>query len=182
MLTPVFEEWLATLAPSERRRALELLDRFNALGAEDAELRVRSEISEDIPQLARYLVLRSLWPDHVESWVRNAGAWIGNAVKAAGSRPEGNFAEAGRAVDRALAAGVSMTDLGAIARMIAFETAFGVLNHIDEGHDPAAGDDAPGWRLVETDADGAATGRPIIGLHEDILSMAPPRPDDEGQA
>lgn len=173
MSTPAFEEWLATLARSERQKALELLDRFNALGAGDAELRVRSEIAEDIAQFARYLVLRSLWPDHIEPWARNAGTWVGNVVKAAGSQPDDGFAEAGRALGRVLAAGVSMTDLGAIARMIAYETAFGVLNHIDEGHDPAAGDDAPGWRLVETDADGAATGRPIIGLHEDILSMAP---------
>lgn len=173
MPTPAFEDWLATLTRSERQEALELLDRFNALGAEDAEPWVRSEIAEDIPQLARYLVLRSLWPDHIDAWARNAGTWIGHAVKAADSQPDGGFAEAGRAVGRALAAGVSMTDLGAIARMIAYETAFGVLDHIDEGHDPTAGDDAPGWRLVETDADGAATGRLIIGLHEDILAMAP---------
>lgn len=173
MPTPVFEEWLATLARSERQKALELLDKFSALAAEDPEHWVRSEIDEDIAQLTRYLVLRSLWPDQIEPWARNAGTWIGHAVKAADSQPDGDFAEAGRAVGRALAAGVSMTDLGAIARMIAYETAFGVLNHIDEGHDPAAGVDAPGWRLVETDADGAETGRPIIGLHEDILSMAP---------
>jgi hypothetical protein len=182
MRTPVFEEWLAALAPSERRKALELLDKFNALGAKDAEIWVRSEISEDIAQLARYLVLRSIWPDHIESWARNSGTWIGHAVKAVDSQPDDDFAEAGRALGRALAAGVTMADLGAIARMIAYETAFGVLNHIDEGHDPAAGVDAPGWRLVETDADGAATGRLVVGLHEDILSMAPPRRDGEGQA
>src|SRR5688572_3767495 len=75
MLTPPFEEWLAVLAPSERQRALELLDKFNALAARDAELWVRSEISEDIPQFARYLVLRSLWPDHIDPWARNAGTW-----------------------------------------------------------------------------------------------------------
>ncbi|MBR0646517.1 hypothetical protein [Plastoroseomonas hellenica] len=182
MLTPPFEEWLAALAPSERQRALELLDKFNALAARDTELWVRSEISEGIPQFARYLVLRSLWPDHIDPWARNAGTWIGQAIKAADSQPDGDFAEAGRALGRAISAGVSMADLGAIARMIAFETAFGVLNHIDEGHDPAAGADAPGWRLVETDADGATTGRPVVGLHEDVLSTAPPRRDDEGQA
>lgn len=57
--------------------------------------------------------------------------------------------------------------------MIAFETAFGVLNRIDEGYDPAAGDDAPGWTLIETDADGTPTGRPVGGLHEDVLSLDP---------
>lgn len=181
MLTPPFEEWLAALAPSRRQEALELLHKLNALGVDDAESRVRSEVSEGIAQFARYLVLRGIWPDHIDSWVRNPKAWVEHTMKAAESQPDGDFAEAGRAVGRALAAGVSMTDLGAIARMIAFETAFGVVNHIDEGHDPAAGVDAPGWLLVETDADGSPTGRPISGLHEDILSMAPTG-DEEGSS
>ena len=64
-----------------------------------------------------------------------------------------------------------MADLGAATRLIASETAFGTLNHIDEGYDPAAGDDAPGWVLMETDTTGSLTERAVGGLHQDILSM-----------
>jgi len=36
---------------------------FEALGADDPEGRAVSEITENIPQLARFLALRSVWPD-----------------------------------------------------------------------------------------------------------------------
>ena len=65
-----------------------------------------------------------------------------------------------------------MTDLGAVARMVAFETAFSALNHIDEHYAPAASNDAPGWILMELDPAGNLTGRDVAGLHEDILTIA----------
>jgi hypothetical protein len=173
MVGPTFEEWLATLTSSNRQKAFELLSKFHALGADDPETWVRSEVSEDLAQFTRYLVLRGIWPDHVASWARIPEEWTERVTKAADTQPNSHFADAGRAVSRVLAAGVSATDLGAIARMIAFETASGVLNRIDEGHDPAAGDDAPGWILMETDADGIPTGRPVGSLHEEVLSMDP---------
>jgi hypothetical protein len=68
---------------------------------------------------------------------------------------------------------VSAQDLGSIARMVAYETAFGVLNRVDEGYDPEAAEGAPGWALIETDADGNPTDRHVRGLHESVLSMDP---------
>jgi len=172
MARPTFQEWLAALTNSKRRKALELLGKFHALGADDPEGWVRSEISEGIAQFARYLMLRAIWPDQIDIRARVPEEWIDRATSAA-DKTDGYFADAGRALSRALAAGVSREDLGAIARMVAYETAFGVLDRIDEGHEPAAGDDAPGWVLMETDPEGNLTGRTVDGLHEDVLSMDP---------
>jgi hypothetical protein len=45
---------------------------------------------------------------------------------------------------------------------------------VDEGYDPDAPEDAPGWRLMETTAaSGQLTGSDVGGLHEDILMLDP---------
>jgi hypothetical protein len=41
-----------------------------------------------------------------------------------------------------------LADLATALRAVAYETAFGVIEHVDDGHDPAAPDDAPGWVLM----------------------------------
>ncbi|MCM0674467.1 hypothetical protein NCC78_07165 [Micromonospora phytophila] len=63
---PTWDEWLATLSPDVRESAVSLAERFKELGALDPESWARSEISENIPQLARFMVLRALWrPDQI---------------------------------------------------------------------------------------------------------------------
>ena len=49
-----------------------------------------------------------------------------------------------------------------------------MLSVLDEGHDPEAPGDAPGWQLMETGAaSDELTGRDVGGLHESILSLDP---------
>jgi hypothetical protein len=170
---PTFEEWFRGLTAAERRRTSELLATFKALGADDPEGWTRSEISEDIPQLARFLLLRGVWPDLIDSWSRDPQNWTEKLAREAAEKPKEFFADAGLALGRALAAGVSASDLGSIARMVAYETAFGVLNRVDEGYDPDAAEGSPGWVLIETDADGTPTDRRVPGLHESVLTMDP---------
>lgn len=74
---------------------------------------------------------------------------------------------------RLLDAGVSLVDLSTLLRAIAYEAAFSVMERVDEGHDPDAPPDAPGWVLIETNPDGRITGRDIGGLHEDLLTLDP---------
>ncbi|MFF1449779.1 hypothetical protein ACFVYF_16790 [Streptomyces sp. NPDC058274] len=52
-MTDSWGEWLAHLPKDKQDAAGELRDRFEDLGAEDAEGWARSEISEHIPQFAR---------------------------------------------------------------------------------------------------------------------------------
>jgi hypothetical protein len=47
------------------------------------------------------------------------------------------------------------------------EAARAILATIDEGHDPEASEDSPGWALIEVDPDtGDETGRDLNGLLE----------------
>lgn len=173
MSYPSYEEWFDALPPRKKERATRLAAAFREFGAPDPESWARSEISEDKPQFARFLVLRSIWPDEIDRWAREPDRWILKAVEEAAGRPNGLFADAGLAMARMLDRGVSFTDIASVARLVAYSTAFGVLQHIDEGCDEAVSDDAPGWCLVETSAKGRPTGREIGGLHESILMMDP---------
>jgi hypothetical protein len=161
------------LSPSERSKALDLVAKFKELGAGDPEGWARSEVGEDIAQLARFLFLRSIWSSLIDGWARDPQTWTKRFADEAVRQPNGHFADAGLALGRLLAAGASPSDIGSIARMVAYETAFGVIDHVDEGHDPDTGMDGPYWVLIETDGDGTPTGRQVAALHEDLLTMDP---------
>jgi len=70
-------------------------------------------------------------------------------------------------------AGVSFEDIGAFARMVAYESVFNVLERIDTGYDHEVDEPAPHWELVELDEQCVPTGRSLGGLHEDILCLDP---------
>src|SRR3990170_3902663 len=173
MNDPTYDRWFATLSAAQQAKASELVSILRALNADDPESWAQSEISEDIPQLARFLALRRIWPEYIDSWTREPDRWVMQSVNGAGDNPQEHFADAGAALGRMTERGVSPADIASVARMVAYETAFAVLDHIDEGYDPNAPEDAPGWLLMETRADGRTTGRHIRALHESILSMAP---------
>jgi hypothetical protein len=125
------------------------------LGAPDPSGLAQSEQRENIAQQARFLFLRAIWPDLINPY-EHEGAIRGIPAGA-----------------RLLDAGASVADLGKLLRAVAYQTAFGIVAHIDDGHDPEAPDDAPGWVLRETDYDTNPTGRDVGGLHEDLLSLDP---------
>jgi len=79
-------------------------------------------------------------------------------------------------IPRMANAGISEADMGVLAAGVAFMTAFDVLSLVDEGHDPEAGEVAPGWVLIETDTREAPTGRHISGLHESLIEVCVARP------
>ena len=151
---PTWDEWLRSLEEGDRAAALVLRDRMVALGAEDPESWARSEVSEGIPHQARFLILRRLWRD-VDRWA------------------------APGAVDRLLAtrrlldAGVDPSELVRVARAVAVVAVLDAVVAVDEGYDPEAPEDCPGWGLVETDPDSKPTGREIGGLHGDFLGVDP---------
>jgi len=130
-----------------------LTERMRAHGASDPEGWARSELSEDIPQEARFLFLRSLWADTIN----------GLTPQAALKLP---------AAQRLVAAGASIDDVVTVMRAAAYEAAFGVVMRLDEGEDSSAPDDSPGWTLMETRGD-TLTGRLMDALHEDLLMLDP---------
>jgi hypothetical protein len=134
-----------------------LAERFRRLGADAPEAWARSEIEEDIPQLARFVLLRFLWslviPENDRSWFRSA----------AGRGDDGQ----GGALRRLLAAGVSRDDLTAVVRERQIALLHEVVSVLDGLLDRPSDAEGVTWGLFETDA-GGRPGRPIDGLHESL--------------
>ncbi|WP_405723951.1 hypothetical protein OG607_16560 [Streptomyces sp. NBC_01537] len=124
---------------ADRRKLTRLLA---ALGADEPQVWAESEADENIPQVARYRLLRGLAQD-----IR---AWNEASVGALGENPGAE----GTAIGRALELGVTPQDLSKIARLIARETTFNVLYRLaDPDSDDLQPDlrkELPGWVLVET--------------------------------
>ena len=149
----------------------ELLNRFRALGTRDPESWAKSETDENIAQLARFCFLRSLWRNAIDGWT-TSDAWIEQSIAMSERKPDIPFGDAGPALKRLLDAGAARADLKRVARMIAYNAVFELINRVDEGYDPELNDDYPGWRLMEM-KDDELTGRDIGGLHESLLEMDP---------
>jgi hypothetical protein len=134
---------------------------FESLGADDASGWASSEIEENIPQLARFLVLRLLWRYAIDAW-----ATTGELDSVPAAR-------------RLLAAGADRADVVRLARHAAYAAVHSTLYRIDEGYDPETTiGGLPGWQPMEAieidhSGDVELTGRVVNGLHEDILMMDP---------
>jgi hypothetical protein len=161
---------MASLDASAQGRAQRLVERFKQLDAPDAEKWARSEMIEDIPQLARFLLLRRLWREEIDVY-RDSSEWISSRIRAAEREPNGPFADAGFAMKRLLNAGVPEEEIKSIARDVACSAIFATLSTLDEMGDPDI--EAPGWMLVETNRHGEATGRSLDDLHASLLSADP---------
>jgi hypothetical protein len=143
----------------EERDTAELTRRMADLGARDPRSWALSEIREGIAQQARYLVLRRLWSTGIDGW-----------------HEQGTLRRIPAAA-RLLAQGANPVDVGTVMRFAAYEAAFTALLVIEEGYDPDAPADAPGWTLQETDGQGNLTGRRVGALHEDLIETRPSRID-----
>jgi hypothetical protein len=130
--------------------AMDLRDKFAALGADDPDSWASSELTENIPQLARLRFLRGMWAivdEHGPSTGRTHQA--GDAAR-----------------QRLLALGATPEDLRAIARTAAFDALSSALYFLDDPGDDEV-PDLPGWALIETSG-GEPTGRLVQGLYEDM--------------
>ncbi|MGW3891812.1 hypothetical protein ACWD69_24245 [Micromonospora chokoriensis] len=146
---------MATLPPDVRASAVSLAKRFKELGAQGPEEWARSEIGENIPQLARFMVLRALWREGISTWMDASSL---SDVSAA---------------QRLIEAGADPHDVLLVARAGAYEAVFAAVGVLDAGGDPDARESDPGWHLMETDAECNPTGREIGGLHESLRETDP---------
>ena len=147
--------WLAGLPTQQRTAAVALRDRFTQAGADRPEEGAMSEVSEDIPQLAGFLLLRRLWEEVLDGW-GNPGA-VENVPPAA----------------RLLAAGADRDDIVLTMQAAAFEAVFGTLLVLDEGSSAPDDQPFPSWSLQETDSTGQVTGRRLGGLYESLRVADP---------
>jgi hypothetical protein len=110
----------------------DLHQRMRDLGAEDPSGWADSELTEDIAQEARWLVIRQIRAG-IDLLVENPRS----------------IAEVAMLLD----SGADETLVRAAVKAISREVAFSTSAVIDEGCDPDAPEDAPGWLLMETRGD-----------------------------
>jgi len=133
-----------------------LIAAMKAAGCGDSRSWVNSELGEDLPQFARFLVLRDVHAlaDDVE----------GALSEALFDRPE---------LEQTLAALRGAVDPQAPHALLrAYGKALGnsFVMAVDEG--PAMREDGmPGWVLMETGVDDEPTGRVVQGLHKDYMDF-----------
>ncbi|MEO8610688.1 MAG: hypothetical protein ABI690_22515 [Chloroflexota bacterium] len=171
-----FQDWLARLTPHRREKAEVLLAIFQAFGAQEGEMWVHSEINENIPQLSRFLMLRSIWKDAhywleagvLESELKNLD-WADTFEPLVGIK---------QAAKQVMESGLSRDVLAKFACYIATITANNITFELDGyQHLPP---NAPGFVIQERDGNGELTGYNVDGLHEsffdtDVARLPQPR-------
>jgi hypothetical protein len=134
-----------------------LVERFRQLGCGNAESWARSEIDEDIPQLARFVFLRQLWNLVVTPENRR------RLNDYAGPNDDGR----GGALRRIKECGVDLNDLLTIVRESQIDMIREVASILDELYTLDSQYDGIRWGLFEIDDNDSPT-RPIDCLHESI--------------
>ncbi|MGW2425768.1 hypothetical protein ACWC0C_42145 [Streptomyces sp. NPDC001709] len=152
---PAWQEWLNSLDVPRKTATQWLGAQFSALGVTDPVDLVKSEVLEDLPRLARFVLLRSLWRGAVDGWAEPASL---DQLPAA---------------QRLLAARADREDLVRLVRAVAYEAVFATLDELDAGGDVNSSGVDVGWVVMESSEDGSPTGRALSGLHEDLLTMDP---------
>jgi hypothetical protein len=143
---------------------------FRRLGAPSPEDWAHSQVTEGIPQLARFLFLKQAWSNVVPE---GDTAWIEDAIRSAQVRPNEAYAGLGAALARCKAAGASAGDLTEIARCVQAELLFAIAYLLEGPSDDLNIDVDFSWGLFETDEHGQPTKYRIGDLHESVLELDP---------
>jgi hypothetical protein len=146
-----------------------LTELFARLGARNPEQWARSQVEENIPQLARFLFLRQAWKlvidEHDESW-------IASLRSQAEANPNAPGAEVGPALDRLLAVGISADDLTKLIRVMQWRLLSGICYLLDDPGDVEEEVQDIAWRLFQVNENE----EPIAvlgGLQESVLDTDP---------
>jgi len=135
-------------------KASHLATALEQSGCEEPEGWVFSEISEGIPQSARFALLQALWKRAIGPAIRGR-LWL----------DKGQCADSLRKLEGTLSPGERHALFVEIAKALTFQ----IVNTIDEG---SYNDKLPGWIVTEVGSSGAPTGRELAGLHESVLDEA----------
>lgn len=161
------------MSTDQDERIAKLAERFRRLGAAEAELRARSEIKENIPQLTTFVLLREFWkrvvPEGDRTWPR----------RCYGTNDDGRGGALRRVLDR-----VDRDDLTAIVRAMQIDLLRELVCVIDGLFNLGPELRDVRWGFFELDEQGRPV-RPIDCLHELIddedLQLAMQKTDVEGR-
>jgi hypothetical protein len=154
---------------TDQQRLADLTELLTRLGAPDPSAWARSELEEDIPQVARFLFLRQAW-QHVV--VDGDKIWIDAWRDLAAQSPSAPCAGIGPALERLIAAGADRDDLTTVVRVMQYSTLFGLCYLLDDPGEVEPEVAELGWALVEVDEEGTV-GRHIGALYESLLETDP---------
>jgi hypothetical protein len=154
----------------EKEQIAELTKLFQRLGADEPESWAKSEVMENIPQLARFLFLRAAWKKIISE---SDTSWMDWEIKYSMRKPNDPCAGIGHSLKSLLELGASREDLTNLVRGMQYKTLFDICYLIDDLNEEIPEFGEFGWALYERDKDGKITGRIVQGMHEDALSMDP---------
>jgi hypothetical protein len=154
----------------EKEQIAQLTKLFQKFGAKNPESWARSEIMENIPQLARFLFLRAAWENVVPE---DDTKWIDEEIENSERRPNNPCAGIGKALQKILGLGANREDIVDIVRGMQYQTLFGLCYLIDTMNEDIPEIGEFGWVLHEIDNNGRLTGRIVQGMYESALSMDP---------
>ena len=147
----------------------ELAALFRRLGASNPEEWARSEITEGIPQLARYVFLRQAWRNVVSE---GDTSWIANAINGAKAKPNEPYAGVGHALAMLKRRGATDAELTDLVRGMQAELLFSLCYLLEDPGDLESEVSHIAWALAQVDDEGNVVGS-IGGLHESVLEMDP---------
>ncbi|MFF2384570.1 hypothetical protein [Streptomyces sp. NPDC058108] len=150
-----WQKWLNSLDMPRKAAAESLRAQFSTLGVANSLDLIKSEVMEDLPQLARFVLLRSLWHGAIDGWT------------------ESDSLDQLPAAQRLRAAGADKEDLVRLVRAVAYEAVFATLYGLDAGGDVNVSGVQANWVVMESCEGDSPTGRAMSGLHEDLLSLDP---------
>jgi hypothetical protein len=147
-----------------------LTELFRALGARSPEEWAQSQVAGGIPQLLRFLFLKSAW-ENIPA--EGDTMWIERAIKSATANPDQPYSGLGQALARCRTSGVSDQDLNEMARCLQVQMLFSISYLIDgPAYFPKSLEDVS-WGLFQVAEDGRPIGNQIAGLHESVLEFDP---------
>ena len=144
----------------------ELTELFRKLGARNPAGWAHSQVTEGIPQLARFLFLRQAWKAVVSEDDRT---WIAEALD---TNPKGPGGAIVPSLTRLLRVGVSEEDLTDVVRVMQWRLLFRLCYLLGNPGDVEAEVDNVQWKLFQVD-DNFEPICSIDGLYESVLETEP---------
>ena len=167
-------QWLESLDVPDRVKADRMIALLEQFGAKDPVGWVRSEMQEDIPQVARFLFLHEIRSQLVDNYT------YGGLTEPVPThlRPAEIEAKGEEAYKRLIEAGANPHDIEDVGRGEACRTVWNFLCLLDGVLESEYEDieDAPRWMLSEVTGpigEGELTGRCLDGVHENFSSLYP---------
>ncbi len=145
---------------------------FEKLGARNPEEWARSQMTEGIPQLARFLFLRQAWRGVVSP---SDPTWIDASLQGYKTNPDAPYAPVGKAIETLQAKGATEQELTELVRGMQAELLFNLCCLVEGPGEVEEEVSDVAWGLFLLDDEDQPV-QSIEGLHESVLETDPAGP------